>query len=228
MILELTLTFDREDEIGGYIGHPYWYELNSLINIEKESRMNMGRSDEKRREKLIQYLQSKNLTMDYYLDVKTKAARPFYTVADLLYDDGHGATEIVIPPKHIISCIVAGCDSASAAIRISPPQQVRNMVKTKPFFTGKYEADGIWNRNAIPKSGTGQPLSNQRGARSNPFIGPFQATGKIVFDENLITEQKMIKFLEYVGQWVGVGAARNQGWGRFKVANLNNSPMQIA
>ena len=88
-----------------------------------------------------------------------------------------------------------------------------------------------WERFAVVSSGTGAKLSNQRGYRKNLFIGadppegdptaPVIATGTIEIDDQMVKPDVLENALEWAGVFVGIGASRKMGWGRWKVENFS-------
>jgi len=201
----------------GYIGHPYWPAREKLINIQKESGVNRVRSEQRREKALRDYLSSKGLSMDDYTALETQADIPFYTV--------NGTREIMIPAHHVHGCLANAADLCSASIRIARTEQIRTVVSSSDWLTGKTEPDGIWERFVVVKSGSGQSLSNQRALRTNPYIGvgekgegvAFDATGLLHFIGDKEQLPKLREFLAWAGREVGLGAARKLGWGRFEI-----------
>ena len=199
---ELKLSFTGR----GYIANPYWPEINTLINVTKESGMNRAKSAANRRKALEEWLRANGRDLAWYEELEKKTKRPFYCA-----EDG----EIVIPENQFMSFLVAANDTARAAQRALPPQQVWSRIETTPFLTGKREADGIWSRFATVSAGTGQKLSNQRGLRESPFITGFTARGVIEFDTQTVDPATLWNLITWAGQFVGIGASRKMGWGRF-------------
>jgi hypothetical protein len=192
----------------GYIGHPYWPEMARLVDIQKQSGMNRAKSSANRRKALEEHLRSIGMTLVQYEALEKKAAEPFYRDSDGL---------IIIPELHVVSFLVATCDQARAASRPCEPHQVRSRFVCSPWTTGKEQPDGNFERFVTVTSGTGQKLSNQRGFRSNPYIAAFEAHGTISFDAKFVNPDTLKRALEFGGMFVGVGASRPMGWGRFEL-----------
>mgnify|MGYP001615730061 CR=1 FL=1 len=212
MLINVTLHFSK-----GYIGHPYWTEREKVINITKECGMNRARSVDKRQKSLRAWLDAHDMTMEDFQRLEARAARPFYTRADVGH---HGAgvdpDEIVVPAHHLNGMAAQACDLAPASVRLASPEQIRTVMTIHDFATGKTKPDGIWERFAVVKSGTGQALSNQRGLRTDAYIAEVTAVGTI----RLINDELASKgqhFWAWAGREIGVGAARKLGWGRFEV-----------
>ena len=202
----------------GYIAHPYWPELERLINIEKESGTRRARSEANRTKALTQYLTKIDMTVADLEKLRTRANRPFYTVADQPPVNGHDAREIIIPPHQVYGCLVQAADVAPAATRIANPDQVRSVLTIdEPVYTSKTAGDGVWERFAVVTSGSGAKLSNQRALRSNVYLAAFSAPLSVEFDDSLVDPKKVREFLAYAGREVGIGASRKLGWGRFTV-----------
>jgi hypothetical protein len=210
MLIAATLHLPK-----GYIGHPYWPEREKLINIQKGSGTNRARNPKSRDAALQAYLDANNLTMDDYRLLEARAARPFYTGVDVGLG-GDAATEIVIPAHHMHGMLAQAADQAPSAMRIARAEQIRSVVTASDFRTGKTKADGVWERFAVVKSGTGQALSNQRGLRSDPYIADVHAVGTFRLSDEALGK-KFRQFVEWAGREIGVGAARKLAWGRFEV-----------
>lgn len=219
--LTCTLRFEQ-----GYIAHPYWPELEKLINIQKESGTKRARSEANRTKALSDYLHRIGLTNEQYVALEQQALRPFYTAADVERTsfgryklNGHGADEIVIPPSHVYGCLAQASDMARSSIRIASRDQLRSLITVDaPIYTGKTEPDGVWERFAVVTAGTGAKLSNQRALRRNPYISQFEGELTLSFDAHHVDPAKVRDFLAYAGREVGIGASRRMGWGRFDVS----------
>jgi len=201
----LLLYFHR-----GYIAHPYWPAMAKLVDIQKNSGMNRAKSTANRRKALEEYLRSATppMTLMEYEELEKKAKEPFYRDAD---------GQIIIPELHVTSFLVATCDEARAATRPCDPNQVRSRFIATHWSTGKHKEDGVYERFAQVTSGSGQKLSNQRGFRTNPYISDFEARGTISFDADFVNPDTLRRALEFGGNFVGIGASRRMGWGRFEV-----------
>jgi hypothetical protein len=199
---ELSLHFAK-----GYIADPYWPQLEKLINIQKQSGMNRARSTANRRKALEEHLQSIGMSLAEYEALERAAKEPFYR------DDG----EIIIPELHVTSFLVATCDEARSATRPCEPNQVRSRFIVTPWRTGKAKPDGVWSRFAVVSGGPGQKLSNQRGLRESQYIKDFTATGRISFDPDFVDAATLQRAIEWGGMFVGIGASRKMGWGRFEL-----------
>ena len=203
-IIVFTLSF-----VQGYIADPYYPEREELINIQKASGMNRSRSDAKREQALKEYLRRLDMTAEQYLDLEKLAQRPWYW---------NSAGEIVIPAHQMYGCLIEGAKTLSPSQRPCDPNNLRHILRVSDFATGKKQQDGVYQRLVMPKSGTGQPVSNQRALRKNPYIADFTATGRVTFFLSDIPDaQRLMDFVAYVGQRVGVGASRKMGYGRFTV-----------
>ena len=205
------LTYRLIVHVDSYIGHPYWPERERLINITKESGMSRARSDANRNKALETYLKNHNMTVADYERLEELAERPFYTDQD---------GQIIVPELHVISMIVAACDSARAAQRPIGPDQVRSAITVTTWPTGKTQPDGVWNRFAVVTAGTGAKLSNQRALRVNPFVEDVDCEGRIALNATLVDAKKFRQLLDYAGSDVGIGASRKMGWGRFHVISF--------
>jgi hypothetical protein len=212
-MIEASMTFSFQK---GYIAEPFWPERAKLIDIQKGSGVNRARSDANRRKALEEYLGREGMTLRDYENLEKLASRPFYV---------NGSDEIIIPESQILSFLVATCDEARSAARPCDPGQVRSRFIASDFPTGKTKADGIWERFATVSSGTGAKLSNQRGLRKSSYIKEFETSGTLVFDEAFVDPSTLHNALVWGGGFVGIGAARKMGWGRFKVTAF--TPKQV-
>lgn len=217
MLVRLTV------DVHSYIGHPYWPEMEQVVNITKESGMARARSTANRRKALEEYLRSEGMTLAEYDQLVEAANRPFHT-------DDTGL--IVIPKRHVDGMLVATCDTARSAMRPCPPDMVRTVLRASAWATTMKPADALtWTRYAVVTSGTGAKLSNQRGLRSNQYIGaqppgdctptgPVTATGTLDLNEEMVRPDVLRRALEWAGEWVGIGASRKMGWGRFSLLDF--------
>jgi hypothetical protein len=205
--IALTLYFDR-----GYIADPYWPALARLIDIQKHSGLNRARSAANRRKALEEYLNAHNMTLADYEALEKSAHEPFYRAPN---------GEIIIPENQVLAFLVATCDEARSATRPCAPDQVRSRFLASPWTTGKTKADGVWERFATVAAGTGQKLSNQRGLRRSEYIEKFEARGTLCFDPDFVDPQSLQRALQFGGQFVGIGASRKMGWGRFECRDFS-------
>jgi hypothetical protein len=214
LTLDLTLAFTTP-----YVGHPYWPEMYEVIEITKKSGLNRAKSDANRRKALEEYLRANGLTLADFERLDQLSRRPFHTAPD---------GEIIIPADRILSFLVAANSEARAANRATPPEQVRSRIAATDFHTGKYQPDGVWKRFATVNLGTGARASNQRGLRENPYIEDFEATGALRFDEQTVDPKALIRLIEWAGEFVGIGASRKMGKGRFRLARAEIRPEALA
>lgn len=200
--MQVKLTFKEP----GYIASPYWPEMYRLIEITKLSGANRIRSEKKRREALEEHLRSVGITFADYEALERASQRPFYT--------RNGGPEIIIPGDKILSCLVSASDEAPSKLRID---SIRTVIRASDFTTGKTAADGVWERFAVVKTGSGKTLSNQRGFRTNQYIKNFIAEGTLDYDPEMVKPAAVVALLEFAGRIKGIGASRKMGWGRFTV-----------
>ena len=184
-----------------------------MINIQKTSGLNRARSASGRRKALEEFLQGIGKTLEWYEDLERQAAEPFYRT------NGAGS-EIIIPDLHVYAFLVQTCDTARSATRPCDPDQVRSRFVVTPWTTGKTKADDVFERFASVTSGTGQKLSNQRGFRSSQYIKDFTAEGSISFEPDFVDAKTLRAAIEYGGNFVGIGASRKMGFGRFKLESF--------
>lgn len=216
--LPITFKFSR-----GYIAEPYWPAREKVINIQKISGMNRARAEDKRNKTLVDYLTSKDMTMDDYKQLVAKADVPFYRYEDVINNFGdnapndHELDEIVVPSHQIYGCLVNAAYSASKAMRMCDPGQLRVILKVPEVFTGKTKADDKWERFVVVKAGAGMKLSNQRSLRTSYWIKPDPMQMVVEFDDNVVSVKKVHDFIRYAGSETGIGASRKMGWGRFTV-----------
>jgi hypothetical protein len=191
----------------GYIADPYWPEREKVINILKESGANRVRSQDRRAKALDDYLRAKSMTLEDLRQLEALAERPFYM----------NSTHIIIPAHQVHGCLAEAAALCSSSIRIARQEQIRTVLQSSDWETGKAEADGIWERFVVVKSGTGKTLTNQRALRANPYIEDFDATGTLTTLMEKDGLRKLRDFIEWAGREIGMGASRKMGWGRFAV-----------
>jgi hypothetical protein len=211
--ITISLKFEK-----GYIADPYFPAREQLINIQKVSGMNRAKSEDKRAQSLKDFLQRQGMSQEEYLALERAAKEPWY----------RNGQDIIIPSHQLYGCLIEACRNASATLRPCDPDNLRHVLDVADLHTGKTTHDGIFQRLVMPKSGTGQPLSNQRAVRENPYIADFTATGTLAyFPEDLRNQgESLEEFLAWAGQRIGVGASRKMGYGRFSVAQW--SPLAAA
>ena len=105
---------------------------------------------------------------------------------------------------------VAPAAQAPAAIRPAKPEQIRTILEWGDLPTGKFKADGLWERFVR------NPLTNQRRLQSSQYIEEVRATGTLAIHD-AAQEKKIREFVAWAGREMGVGAARKMGWGRFVI-----------
>lgn len=208
--VRFAVHFARGEQNRGYLSHPYWPEMAQLVEIQKQSGMNRAKSAANRRKALEEYLRSAGMTLADYERLEALAKRPFHV-------DAEG--KILIPLHHVESFWVATCDELRAANRPCAPEQTHTRLMCTPWQTEKTGADGKWERFAVVTSGTGQKLSNQRGFRSDVYITDFSAHGSVSFDPEFVDPATLRRAFEWGGQFVGIGASRKMGWGRFSLVS---------
>jgi len=201
--------------VGRYIGNPYWIEMYRYIEITKLSGMNRARASQNRRKALEEYLRSISMTLEQFHELEEKARKPFHT-----YVNG----EIIIPVERVLSFLVSVCDEARSAMRPCSKEQVRSRFAVTDWATGKFASDGVWSRFVTVSSGTGAKLSNQRGLREDQFIEDFTAHGLISCDPKFVNVATLQNAIEWGGQFIGIGAARKMGMGRFNLTKFVEVP----
>lgn len=199
---------------GQYIGNPYTPAMFKLIEITKQSGMNRAKSEANRRKALEEHLRAEGLTLGDFERMKQEAHKPFHVAGG----------EIIIPAERVLSFLVATCDESRAKGRPCEPNQVRSRFIATDFTTGKTGPDGIWSRFATVAAGTGAKLSNQRGLREDAYIENFEARGTLSFDEAFVDPPTLERAIAWGGQFVGIGAARKMGKGRFRLARFEEAP----
>lgn len=217
--MRINLTID----LHSYVAHPYRPEMERLINIVKESGMSRARSTANRRKALEEHLRSEGMSLADYDRLEAAANRPWDTDPD---------GRIVIPRLNVVSMLVATCDTIRAAQRPCPPDMVRTVLRPTEWATDVTpDAALTWTRFAVVTSGTGAKLSNQRGMRTNEYVGaappegdatkPVTATGSVDVNPDMVRPEVLANALSWAGEWVGIGASRKMGWGRFTLAGFD-------
>jgi len=198
----IALTFDES----GYIGKPFWPETNTIINISKDVHPKLG--DAKKQAALQAACEKRSLTLAEYDAIVERSKNPFYTV------DGRGS-EIVIPQRIYQSFLNGTCQQVPKVIpKIEEKGLTFIGVKVDGGFlrTGKTETDAkLFGRFVKNEE------SNQRMWTEDKYIVGFSATGILSVDEEIIKVDDLKKLTEYGGWKFGIGTARPQGYGRFRV-----------
>lgn len=207
------LTYDLDFTFTSpYIAHPYWQEMYQVIEITKKSGLARAKSDANRRKSLEEYLRANGMTLADFERLEALSKRPFHI-------DSSG--QIFIPSDNVMAFLVACNDMARAAFKASPPDQVWTRIRATNFMTGKFAPDGTWTRYATVTLGTGAKASNQRGLRENAYIENFTASGQISFDEETVNPEALRNVIHWGGQFVGIGASRKMGRGRFNLSRFD-------
>lgn len=207
-------------KVESYIAEPYWPELQELIDIYKMSGYNRAKTESSRENALQRWLEKNGLEMAFVEDLKKRSSYSWYR-----FDAQHhnNEAEIIIPRHQISGCLVHASASAPPAGSKFKPEQLRSLVMLSDFHTGKVAPDGIFARFVMPKDAkTNKPLSHMRSLRKNEFIKHFTATGSIQYDPNDVSPQSINGLITYAGKYIGVGAARKMGYGRFVPAFPDN------
>jgi hypothetical protein len=204
-----------------YIAHPYWPEQEKLINITKESGMSRARSSANRRKALQEYLEAHDMTLADFDKLSELANRPWHT---------NEVGNIIIPKRSVDGLLTEAADKARAAFRAFPAEMARTACRATSWTTNAKPEDArTWERFVVVTGGTGAKLSNQRALRRNAYIGAappddtLPPTGKVTADgemeinEDMVRPEVLANMLRWAGQWVGIGASRKMGWGRFTI-----------
>jgi hypothetical protein len=216
------VTYNIQVHLDSYIAHPYWPERERLINIVKESGMSRARSSANRRKALEEYLKSNNMTYAEYEELEKRANRQFYTAGEW----------IIVPELHVTSMLVNASMQMRAAGRPAAPEQIRSLIRFSDWRTDRHKPDGVWERFAVVTSGTGAKLSNQRALRTNEYIGTppgedtrsgVPAIGKVTIEDSMVKPEVLREAISYAGTYIGIGACRKMGWGRFRVVNFEQA-----
>jgi hypothetical protein len=207
MKIQIALEF-AEPNSKGYIGKPYWPERNTLINIAKDVNPKLGEA--KKAAAVAAACEKRGVTPEQYTKLIERAARPFYT------RDETRAGEIVIPERAFQSFINHASMEAPRAVPRVPEKGLTFIgvrVNEGFFHTGKTEKDAQLFERFVKNE-----ESNQRMWSSDPFIVNFSARGVLILDETIIKSEELKKLLEWGGHRVGIGGARPQGFGRFRIS----------
>lgn len=201
--VEVALNFNGS----GYIGKPYWPELDQIIKVEREVHPKLGPA--KKEAALLASCGKQGIDLARYHEIKELAGRPFYTL------DGTRDGEIVIPQRVYQSFLNHASMEAPKSI---PRIQEKGLtfigvtVDGGMFRTGKHLKDAKKFDRFVKNQ-----ESNQRQFSSDFYIDDFFARAILHVDEEVIKVNDLLKLTEYGGHWFGVGTARNQGFGRFQV-----------
>jgi hypothetical protein len=196
--VDISLLFDKK----GFIAHPFTAAQKTLISIQKTSGFNRAKSEQKRTQALTAELQKRGLTMEDYEKLQKQATMPFYkTDAGEIYIPGEKfqaflANTVQVAPRAVAKINAEDC---YVAVELDAPG----------LLTGKKEPDGVFSRFVKNEE------SNERMLAENPFITNFTARGRLTVNEDMVKADDLKRLIEYGGTWVGLGAARKPGFGRF-------------
>lgn len=209
--------------IESYIAHPYWPEREKVITITKESGMARARSTANRRKCLQEYLSALDMSLADFDRLNELADRPWHTD-----DDGC----VIVPKRSVDGMLTEAADRARAAFKAFPSNMARTACRATSWVTSTKASEALpWQRFVVVTAGTGAKLSNQRALRVNQYIGAtppddtLTGTGEVLatatfeIDPDLVKPDVLRNMLTWAGAWVGIGASRKMGWGRFSVAS---------
>ena len=191
----------------GYIGKPYWPELNVVINVMKDVHKKLGEA--KKAAAILASAAKQGYTREQYAEIVKLSQRPFYTM-------NGSDSEIIIPERVFQSFLNNTSQEAPKAVpRIASKGLTFIGVKVQDGYlrSGKTAADALRFERFVKND-----ESNQRMFVSDQYIIGFQATGIIRLDEEVIKSEELKKLVEYGGRLYGIGSARPQGYGRFTVS----------
>lgn len=204
--------FHVELAFESYIAHPYWEETEQLVNHLKKSGVNSVRTEEKRADRLSKYLEKSGLSAAQWEALNRKAKLEWHL-------DERG--RIFIPRHQMSGCLVQTLKTSNSPRPVKDGGQLRSLVQISDFATDRTKADETWVRFVRPTK-NGVPLSNQRSERRNEVIKKFTATGALSCDLAQLSggqgaAAELRRLFEFAGRYVGCGASRNMGHGRFAV-----------
>jgi hypothetical protein len=205
--VKVAFSFNGDGKTG-YIGQPFWPELNTLINIMKDVHPKLG--DAKKQQAIQASCEKQGVSPEEFLRIQAKVeTQHFYTKGD------SPLSEIIIPERQIQSFLNHASMKAPKAIPTIKEKGLTFIgvrVVDGYLTTGKTEAGASKFERFVVLEG-----SNQRTFSSSPFIHNFSAEGVLSVDEQIIRLADLCKLCEWGGQWLGIGGARPQGFGRFQV-----------
>jgi hypothetical protein len=198
----------------GFIGKPYWAELDQKIKFERTlGRGYLKMGPDRQKQAMVNALQKAGLTAAQWDKLVERSARPFYTITDA--DDGGG--EIIIPEHVFKAFIRSAMDEAPKSMwgNMKDVSHVHGALRVADgcFRTGKTIADVLtYNRRVKMEE------SNMRNNATDLFINDFNAVGTLLIDEYYISLADFRRLVEFGGRMKGIGSARKMGFGRFTVA----------
>jgi hypothetical protein len=202
--------FDLTLKVDSYIAHPYWPEVDQMVNIQKASGFNRAKSELTRDKALRGYLEKIGMSYADYEALVKLAHREWYR------QNGEDSP-IIIPRHQFAGCLVQSCTSAPAGCKF-PKDAFRSLVQVGDLLTQKRTHDTVYKRFVRPSDAkTGKPISNQRSLRENAVIEAFEATGTLALDMDNVKPDSVKGLLKYAGKYTGLGASRKMGYGRFTV-----------
>lgn len=195
--------------LGQYVDHPYWPELNQVIDIQKKSGVNRCRSEAKREQAIKGYLKKEEMTEAEYEALQKKANRKWHRKND---DDP--TSPIIIPRHKIAGALVAAVKNATAAVRGKyNADSFRHTVRISDFETDKIKADELFDR--MVKLET----TNQRSRQVNEVVNNVTATGTMDVPADTKPDE-LKRLLNFALDQMGIGSCRKMGFGRGEVVSI--------
>lgn len=201
----LKVVLDFKDGLG-YIAQPFWPALNELIDIHKVSGYNRAKSEANRQKALNAELEKRGLTVADYEKIKANSQQAFHLAPN--------TNEIIIPPRNFFSFLNnASMEAPKGVPKIGQKGLTFVALQIDPpgIQTGKFKADGWFERFVKMEE------SNQRSWSRSPYIKDFEAKFAMLVDETIISVKDLKALVAWAGKYIGIGAARPQGYGRFTV-----------
>ncbi len=195
----------------GYIANPYWPEVEWLFQLEKAAKVHPRHGDDKRKLLIETHCKDKGIAIERVEEARRKI------VEEKWYRVGNVPTgNIYIPHHQFAGCLVQSLQSHALKSVINK-DAFRSFVTVGHLFIepAKKKADGTYDRYVK------NPETNLRRLQSDEYIANFVATGDIHFRDDVVEPEKLESLIKFAGEWVGVGAARKMGRGKYKLIGFD-------
>jgi len=202
------MTINLEIRLKSYIAHPMTRERSEVISIQKASGLNRVRSSARRKQTLAAELEKRGMSEADYAALTEKANAQFFTL-----DGGI----VYIPSRNFQSFLAHVAHVAPRAVAQADYQIIRTAVQVREpgLVTDRTVADAkVFGRYVKLEE------SNERSWQENSYIEEATATGTLDLDETMLSPKDLRQMIEWGAKYLGIGAARSQGFGRFAITKF--------
>jgi hypothetical protein len=201
------MTINLEIRLKSYIAHPMTRERSELISIQKASGFNRARSQAKRKQALAAELEKRGMSEADYTSLTEKANAQFFTLDGTVYIPSRNFQSFLAHVAHVAPKAVAAADYQiiRTAVQVQEPGLVTDRTVADAKVFGRYVK---------------LEASNERSWQENSYIEDATATGTLDLDETMLSPKDLRQMIEWGAKYLGIGAARSQGFGRFAITKF--------